>query len=155
MVCNFKFNKMIKKILIVLLVALVAIQFLPVDKNNAETHEVQVFEAETQPSAEVKSILTAKCYDCHSNKTAYPWYAKVAPVSLWIADHVEEGKEHLDLSNWANYKAKRKEHKLEEVYEEVEEGKMPLKSYKYLHGDLTDSERELLVNWALKAMKNY
>lgn len=146
---------MIKKILIVLVVILVAIQFIPVDKNDAATPEVTAFEAETQPSAEVKNILSANCYDCHSNKTAYPWYAKIAPVSLWIGHHVEEGKEHLDFSNWANYKAKRKEHKLEEVYEEVDEGKMPLKSYTNLHGDLTEAEKEVLVAWAIKAMKQY
>lgn len=146
---------MIKKILLAVFVVLVAIQFIPVKKNNAATAEVTVFETETQPSNDVKNILASKCYDCHSNKTTYPWYANIAPVSLWINHHVEEGKEHLDFSSWSNYKAKRKEHKLEEVYEEVEENKMPLKSYKYLHGDLTEDEKELLMNWALEAMKKY
>lgn len=146
---------MIKKIVIVFVIILIAIQFIGGEKNNAETPEVEVFIAETQPSKKIQAILASKCYDCHSNKTNYPWYAKIAPVSFWINHHVEEGKEHLDFSNWSNYDAKKKKHKLHEVEEEVEEHKMPLESYENLHGELTTSEREALITWAKTAMGNY
>lgn len=146
---------MVKKILIVLVVVLIAIQFIGGEKNNAATPEVEAFIAETQPSKEIQAILEAKCYDCHSNKTSYPWYANIAPVSFWIGHHVEEGKEHLDFANWSNYDAKKKKHKLHEVEEEVEEDKMPLESYEKLHGGLTHDEKEALIAWAKEAMARY
>lgn len=146
---------MIKKIGLGLILILVAIQFFGSDYNNAKTTEVEVFIAETKPNKEVKNILAAKCFDCHSNKTNYPWYAKIVPVSFWINHHVEEGKEHLDFSNWENYNVKRKKHKLDELIEEVEEDKMPLESYEKLHGDLTVSEKEILITWAKQAISNY
>ncbi|MGY5351006.1 heme-binding domain-containing protein [Wenyingzhuangia sp. IMCC45533] len=146
---------MIKKIVLVLLAIFIVIQFVDSNKNNAAVRELENFTSETRPNEHISSILNSKCYDCHSNKTNYPWYAKIAPLSFWLDHHVEEGREHLDFSNWANYDNKRKRHKLDEVIEEVEEGEMPLTSYKTLHGDLGESEREALITWAQKAMRNY
>ncbi len=147
--------KIVKKILVVLLIALVLIQFYRPEKNNAEYRAIEAFEAETKPDKNVAAILENKCYDCHSNKTEYPWYAEVAPVSFWLNDHVEEGNEHFNVSKWASYSDKKKDHKLDELIEEVEEGEMPLDSYTWLHGNITNSEKEQLINWAKKARENY
>ncbi|MGY5353821.1 heme-binding domain-containing protein [Wenyingzhuangia sp. IMCC45467] len=146
---------MIKKILITLAVVLIIAQFFGNEKNNAATRELTVFTLETTPSDEVSNILSSKCFDCHSNKTEYPWYANIAPLSYWINHHVEEGKEHLNFSDWSIYNTKRKKHKLEELIEEIEEGKMPLDSYENLHGDITTSEKEILISWAKNAIANY
>lgn len=146
---------MVKKIFLGIVIVLVVMQFFGGGKNEAVTHEVSAFINETKPNQEIQAILTSQCFDCHSNKTTYPWYAKIAPVSFWINHHVEEGKEHLNFSAWDTYDAKKKKHKLHEVEEEVEEGKMPLNSYENMHGELSKSERELLVAWAKEAMSNY
>lgn len=147
--------KLIKKILLVLVIALVVLQFIRPDKNSTETRDLTAFIEDTKPSSEITAILEKHCYDCHSNKTTYPWYAEVAPVSLWINHHVEEGKEHFDVSNWSNYKLKKKDHKLDELIEEVEEGKMPLDSYSWLHGSITEEEKETLINWAKSVRADY
>ncbi|WP_025741313.1 heme-binding domain-containing protein [Aquimarina pacifica] len=147
--------KIVKKILILLLIALVGIQFYRPAKNNAEYREVAAFEQETKPSKEVLTLLESKCYDCHSNKSTYPWYAEVAPISLWIGHHIEEGNEHFNVSKWETYSDKKKDHKLEELIEEVEEGEMPLKSYTLLHGNITDTEKQALLTWAQEARKTY
>ncbi len=148
-------NKVVKKILLLLLIVLLGLQFYRPAKNQAETREVAAFESETVPGPQVKAVMDAKCYDCHSNHTVYPWYAEVAPVSLWIKDHIDEGKEHFDVSSWATYSDKKKDHKLEELIEEVEEGEMPLKSYNLLHGNLTAEEREAIISWAQQARNAY
>lgn len=147
--------KIIKKILVTLLVILVAIQFYRPEKNNADYRDVAAFETETKPSKDVKIILESKCYDCHSNKTKYPWYAEVAPFSLWVADHVEEGNEHFNVSKWEIYDDKKRDHKLDELIEEVEEGEMPLDEYTWLHGSITQEEKALVIAWAKKARTNY
>jgi hypothetical protein len=38
------------------------------------------------------------CYTCHSNETQYPLYAQIAPVSWMAAEHVNEGRAHLNFS---------------------------------------------------------
>ncbi len=139
----------VKKILIGLLIILVAIQFVRIDKDNPPVEESQEFMTIMSPPAEIATLMKASCYDCHSHETKYPWYTNVAPVSWWIKKHINEGRGHLNFSIWGTYSAKKAAHKLEECYEEVEEGKMPLTSYLPMHPEakLSDEQVNLLVNW--------
>ncbi len=154
---NLFVMKIVKKIAIALLVILIGMQFYRPEKNQAEGDYVAAFEAETAPSAQVKEILRSACYDCHSAHTEYPWYNNVAPVSYWLADHIKDGKKHLNFSDWENYTDKKKDHKLEEVVEEVKKGGMPLKEYTWTHGDarLTQEQIIALVTWADGARAKY
>ncbi|MDC6384868.1 cytochrome C [Flagellimonas taeanensis] len=149
--------KIVKKIAIALLVVLIGMQFYRPEKNQAEGDYVAAFETDTEPSAEVKQILRSACYDCHSANTEYPWYNNVAPVSYWLADHIKDGKKHLNFSDWENYTVEKKDHKLEEVVEEVKKGEMPLKEYTWTHGDarLTQDQIIALVTWADGARAKY
>ena len=127
--------KIIKKILVFLLIALAIAQFFGPEKNEGNLDSVAVFIAETNPPADVKKILETTCYDCHTDKTNYPWYNSITPVNYWLADHVKDGKKHLNFSKWSSYSLKKKEHKMDELYEEVEKGEMPLNSYMHYHLD--------------------
>jgi hypothetical protein len=60
---------------LVVLVAFVAIQFVPVDTSNPQV----TGDVPTSPA--VKSVLRRGCYDCHSNETQWPWYSRIAPIS--------------------------------------------------------------------------
>ena len=106
-------------------------------------------------SSGISQMLKLACYDCHSMETNYPWYSKMAPVSWFIIDHVEEGREELNFSNWREYPKRTKIRKLKDIAEEVEEHKMPLESYTSLHPEakLSDKQREMLVNWASEMSK--
>ncbi|MEO1009891.1 MAG: heme-binding domain-containing protein [Bacteroidota bacterium] len=149
--------KLAKKVALVLLVVLIAIQFYRPEKNNAQGDHTAFFLAETTPSQEVRSILERACYDCHSNNTHYPWYNNIAPVSFWIAGHVSEGKQHLNFSDWNSYSVKKKDHKLEEVVEMVENNEMPLTEYTWTHKNakLTQEQRQLIMVWAEKTRIPY
>lgn len=137
------------KYLIALVALLIIIQFFRIDKNNPTYPQQNDFIAITNPPKELAQIIKTSCYDCHSYHTEYPWYTNVAPISWWISHHIEEGREHLNFSEWGNYSEKKAKHKLEEFYEEVEEGEMPLTSYTIIHGDATLSEDQVekLVSW--------
>lgn len=148
-------KKILKYILLLALMALVVMQFIRPDKNLGSYESVAVFESETKPSEEVRALLKESCYDCHSDHTRYPWYAEIAPVSYWLADHVKDGKKHFNASAWQDYSLKKKDHKMEELIEEVEEGEMPLDSYTWTHGNITDEQRELLIQWALLVRMSY
>lgn len=149
---------MIRKALYVLAVVLVLIQFYRPDLNNSSYESaVNEFIQQNNVSSEVESILETSCFDCHSNHTSYPLYAQVAPISFWINHHVEEGKEHLNFSDWNNYSIKKKLHKLDEIIEEIDEHEMPLSSYTLLHDDakLSQESSKLLINWSKELQNAY
>lgn len=125
--------------------ALVVMQLFPVDRSNPPEEGPLVIQ-----DAAVADIVERACADCHSHDTTWPWYSRVAPVSWWLVSHVEEGREHVNFSAWEGQTAEEKDHKLEEVVEYVEDGEMPLASYKLGHPEarITDQEREALIRWA-------
>ena len=149
--------KTIKKILLLLLIVLVVAQFFGPDKNQGDIASIDAFISETHPSDEVKMILKETCFDCHSDVTRYPWYNNITPVNYWLNGHVEHGKEELNFSKWSSYSVKRKDHKLEEVIEKVEEKEMPLPSYTWTHSEakLTDAQIKVVVDWAEKVRLGY
>jgi hypothetical protein len=138
-----------KKIIYGLLALLVIIQFIRIDKTNPEVDPELDFVVLSNTPRDIQNLLQSSCYDCHSNETIYPWYSNVAPVSWWIKKHVNDGRGHLNFSGWGEYDEKRKDHKLEEIIEEVEEHEMPLKSYLIMHSEaeLKDTQREQLTTW--------
>ena len=146
---------MIKKILLVLLVLLVVIQFFRPDKNESNDQTYAVSTAYKVPE-EVSRILQVACNDCHSNKTEYPWYANFQPTAWWLDEHVQDGKRHLNFSNFTQLPIAVQNHKFEEVAETVEKKEMPLESYTYmgLHADanLTEQQRTVLIDWARSQM---
>ncbi|WP_047547669.1 heme-binding domain-containing protein [Psychroserpens sp. Hel_I_66] len=149
--------KIIKKILVVLLVVFIIMQFFGPDRNEGKLSTVDAFIAETNPPSKVQNILETTCFDCHSDFTRYPWYDKITPVNYWLAEHIEDGKKHFNASAWSDYDLKKKEHKIHELVEEVEEKKMPLESYTYTHGDanLTDEQIAAVVAWGKQVRAKY
>ncbi|WP_264558113.1 heme-binding domain-containing protein [Flavobacterium sp. N2270] len=138
-----------KKILIGLLVVLVAIQFFQIDKTNPVADEKLDFLVMNNTSPEIATQIKASCYDCHSNQSVYPAYTYVQPVGWFVKNHIEEGKEHLNFSEFGNYSAKKQAHKLEESYEMIEKGEMPLSSYTILHKEavLDEAQQTALISY--------
>ncbi|MEW7290735.1 heme-binding domain-containing protein [Aquimarina sp. 2304DJ70-9] len=141
----------IKNFFIVLLLVLVISQFLRPEKNEGSYDSITAFEETTRVSSEVKTILENNCYDCHTNSTRYPLHTEISPISHWMAYHIEEGKEHFNISKWELYTDEEKDHKFEEFIEEVKMKKMPLQPYTWIHGELSNDDREKLINWAKEA----
>jgi len=140
---------MIKKIGIGLLIIFVAIQFYRPVKNVASETSVNDFLQVHNVSTDLTKIIKTSCYDCHSNNTNYPWYAEVAPLSWWIAHHIDEAKEELNFSEWNTFSEKRKEKKLKEIIGEIEDRKMPLKTYLPVHpeAELSDEQIIEITTW--------
>ena len=135
--------KLLKKITLGVVLIFVAMQFYSPTKNTSPGNHTKTFVTETNPSAELKTIFENSCYDCHSNNTAYPWYNNIAPVSYWIASHVEGGKKHLNFSEWGKYTMDKKDHLLEELEEEIVNEEMPLTEYTWIHGNTKLSENQI------------
>jgi hypothetical protein len=98
----------------------------------------------------VREVLRRSCYDCHSNETRWPWYAYVPPVKFFVVYDVDEGRRHMNFSTWNNFGAKKRDKRLREIMEEIDEAEMPLPSYLRLHPDaeLSADDKELLRIWS-------
>jgi hypothetical protein len=142
-------KKAFKYIGIILLVALVIIQFISPAKNIAATPaEHHISKLYTVP-ADVEQTLVKACYDCHSNNTKYPWYSNIQPAAWWLNDHIKEGKRELNFDEFTTYRIAKQYRKLEECIEETKEGEMPLKSYTFIHKNavLTEAEKLAFATW--------
>jgi hypothetical protein len=140
-----------RKILVALLVVIIIIQFIRPLKNSGDADGANAIAKKYQVPEQVQSILKQSCYDCHSNNTKYPWYANIQPVGWWIQySHVDDGKRHLNFSEYGSYSEKKAKHKFEEIADEIREGGMPLGTYTFLHHDavLTAEQTKTLVDWA-------
>lgn len=138
-----------KYLLLILLILFIAIQFFGIEKSVPEYNESGDFLSLYEPAQEVESIFRSSCYDCHSYETTYPWYSNIQPVAWWLQDHIDEGRDEMNLSLWNQYSPEDADHLLEEMVEMVEEEEMPLPSYTWTHSDarLTDQQRETLTDW--------
>ncbi len=147
-------KKLGKKIVLLLLVALVIMQFIPVDKPETTTDNPNDITKDISVPKEIAARLKTSCYDCHSNETKYPWYSKVAPVKWALFNHIEEGREHLNFSEWKTLSNDDKIDALDEVVEVLEEGEMPMESYLILHSEakLSQQQKEDVMAWAESLM---
>lgn len=110
-----------------------------------------IFEQEKVP-IQIQNLMTEACLDCHSNNTRYLWYHNISPVSFMIKKHVDEGKDELNFSNWAEMDVFEKITMLEEMCQETERKTMPLESYRLLHpkAKLSDAEIAAFCTWTTK-----
>jgi hypothetical protein len=141
---------MLKKILFVVVIIFVAIQFYRPARNMSKAVSTNDITNVHPPSSEVNNILQKACNDCHSNNSNYPWYTNIQPFGMWIQDHIDEGKSELNFSEFKTYTAKRQAKKMHEIEEMIEENEMPLYSYTLIHKEakLTEIEKQQLVTWA-------
>jgi len=123
---------------------LVVIQFFPAERTNPPVV------AEIVAPEEVMTILDRACYDCHSNRTRWPWYSRVAPLSWWLVEHVDDGRGDLNFTEWPMLDFETQELAFHDIEEQIAEGEMPLFSYLLLHpgARLSEAEKRTLIDWA-------
>ena len=97
----------------------------------------------------VAPIFERACQDCHSERSRFPWYSYVAPVSLLVRRDVVRGREWFNMSRWDEYPLVRKQRLLSEIANQVQDRDMPLKEYTLLHRDarLSDSDISTIFQW--------
>lgn len=139
----------LKYILIFLIAVFGLMQSFRIDKDNPSFSQNDDFLTVTEAPENIRTLVKNACYDCHSNETQYPWYSNLAPVSWWLKNHISEGRKELNFNEWDNFTAKRKQRKLDEALEMIEEEEMPIPSYTWVHRDarLTTSQRATLTAW--------
>jgi hypothetical protein len=97
----------------------------------------------------IEALLARACYDCHSNRTKWPWYSRVAPVSWLVARDVALGRKELNFSEWRSYYPQTRRRKLQWMGRVLRERSMPPWAYRLMHpgARLNGAEREMLDRW--------
>ena len=130
-------TRLLKRLALMAIGILIVLQFVPVTRTNPPvTREVR------WDSPATRALAERACFDCHSNLTVWPWYVHVAPASLLMASHVNEGRERLNFSEWDRPNAA-----FDRVKRDVTDGDMPIWNYVLLHplAKLTPAEKEQLL----------
>ena len=141
--------KMAKWFAIVLVGLLLIAQFVRPARTNPPVDESQTIQARTQMTPEVAAIFDRSCRDCHSNKTVWPWYTNIAPISWWLSNHVNEGRRDLNMSEWGRLPRDRQERKLRQICDQIEDGEMPLSTYLPMHpaAHLSEQDKKTVCDW--------
>jgi Haem-binding domain len=141
--------KILKKIVILLIIILIGIQFIPTKLNQSNTIPQSDFMTVYNVPEHIEAKIKASCYDCHSNNTNYPWYSKIQPGAWFMEKHINEGKEELNFSTFGDYSGRRKKSKLKSIISQIKDDEMPILSYTLVHRDakLTEEDKQTLNKW--------
>ena len=151
-----KTTKRLRNLFIAGLVGFGVLQIVPAKKFGVHTEDIGSnpparFKLDAPP--DVEAILRRACFDCHSNETKWPLYARVAPGSWLMARDVHKGRSHMNFSEWAKHDDDEKKTDLENAWEQVESGAMPKWFYvwpMHLSARLSAADKALLKGYFLK-----
>jgi hypothetical protein len=138
--------------LLVLASAALAVQLVPLERINLFLPPSPLSPPSTGDIAappQIEALLARACYDCHSNRTKWPWYSRVAPVSWLVVRDVALGRKELNFSEWRSYYPQTQRRKLQWMGRVLRERSMPPWAYRLMHpgARLNGAERAMLDRW--------
>lgn len=138
-----KFAMTLNQLIVVSLVIFGALQFVPNERTNPP---VQPFRLGSQP---IEDLFRRACFDCHSNETIWPWYAKVAPLSWLVTRDVNNAREKLNFSTFNQLSLREQEAIKVQIWKKVKIGDMPPPFYMLGHpnGRVGTNDHSMLRNW--------
>jgi hypothetical protein len=149
-------RKWLKRSSITLVVLAAAIQFVQPARTNPAVDPRKEITAHMPVDPAVMDAFARSCNDCHSNRTVWPWYSKVAPVSWLLVHDVNEGRGELNFSEWSAGKEKNQGELLGKICEEVSDGEMPGRIYELMHAQarLSGADVQNICKWTKSVAEN-
>lgn len=132
---------------------LVAIQFIRPSTTNPPVQANQEIAAVLRVDPGIQAILQRSCDDCHSNRTVWPWYSHVAPVSWLVASDAYDGRRRMNFSEWGTYPPTKSGNLLGKICRKIQDGDMPPLQYLPMHpiSRLTQADEQQICRWAANA----
>jgi len=95
-------------------------------------------------------LFERACQNCHSERTAWPWYSYVAPVSWLVERDVSSARAQLNLSRWDEYSVFQREALLAAIGAAVRNRQMPPIRFTFVHPEaaLSPGDKERIYRWA-------
>jgi hypothetical protein len=128
---------------VVCIVVFAAAQLVRPGRANPPTDAGRSIGAQAGTASGLVAVLDRSCGDCHSNRTVWPWYTQIAPLSWLMAYGVSEGRKALNFSEWASYSPAEQRQLLAESCRSASEGKMPGSPYTLLHPEARLSAQDI------------
>lgn len=122
----------------------------PTTDNGQDRRAEKLSEISAAFSDSVRPIFEKKCADCHSGKTAYPWYHSVPGIKQLLDQDIAEGRSHLDFSNGFPFRSHgTPEEDLAAIREAAESRSMPPRTYLLMHSgsSLTEADIKTILTW--------
>jgi mono/diheme cytochrome c family protein len=140
----------LKGTVVAILAAFIIAQAIRPSRTNPTINPAHEITASAGLPAETAAILGRACNDCHSNRTVWPRYSGVAPISWLVVYDVRAGRKKLNLSEWGTYSAERRAKNAKEMCKEVTEGDMPEFMYTLMHpqAKLTSADVQSICQWS-------
>jgi hypothetical protein len=151
-----RLKKLVKLAVVAGVVGFVALQVFPAKVIGIPTQDIGTnpparFKIDAPP--EVLAIMERACFDCHTNETKWPLYARLAPSSWLMARDVHKGRNHLNFSEWGDTDEDERQTDKENAWEQIDEGHMPPWFYTYplhLSSKLSAADKATLKSWLMK-----
>jgi hypothetical protein len=100
----------------------------------------------TEYNKAVKPIFEVKCFACHAQGVATPWYGEVPLVKNLIRSDMVEAKEHMDMTKGFPFGGHGTPlEDLEAIQNTLAKGEMPPLRYRLIHWSSSVSENELQI----------
>jgi hypothetical protein len=105
------------------------------------------------PGADIPSpvadVFFRACVNCHSEKTQWPWYSRVAPISWFVEGDVKRAREHLNLSRWDGLQQTDQRKLLTAIATVIENREMPPHKYVVFHPEsrLSGDDSIQVIEW--------
>ncbi len=121
-----------------LAVAFGAVQLVPYGRDHSNPPPTNDFRWN---DAGAETIARESCYDCHSNETEWWWATSIAPFSWLVQRDADEGREHLNFSEWTGDLTP-------EAMQDAVDEEMPPWQYLVIHwgARLSEEEKRTLVD---------
>lgn len=104
----------------------------------------------------LKPIFVKGCFDCHTDRTRYPWYHSLPLVKGMIDSDIRKARRNLDMAS--GFPFSRKGNVAEDLVamrDELQSGDMPPLNYRFMHWDAkpSQSEKDSVIAWIDQSLK--
>jgi Haem-binding domain len=135
-------SRRLKQAAVVFVAVFAAAQLVPPERANPATDVSRTIQAHAGTASGLVAVLDRACRDCHSNRTVWPWYTRIAPVSWFMAAGVSKGRKAVNFSEWAAYSPEQQRMLLAVSCDDATSGKMP-GPYTLLHPETRLSAQDV------------
>jgi hypothetical protein len=126
--------------------------------DTAATSQDSLYAEINRGFAALEPIFIKGCFDCHTDRTRFPWYHKLPVIRGMIDSDIRGAQKRLNMSSGFPFsKRGNVADDLVGIHNELKSGDMPPMSYRFIHWDAkpTQAEADSIYNWidlSLKAL---
>jgi hypothetical protein len=104
----------------------------------------------------LQPIFEKSCFDCHTNRTRFPWYYKLPLVKGMIDSDIRGAHKKLDMDNGFPFSKRGNiADDLVNIHDEIHGNDMPPLMYRFMHWDAKPSpaEKDSVYQWINQGLK--